>query len=59
MEEIFDHWSQDDAPRLAAALAYYTILSSAPLLVISIAMADRVFGQQAVQGQLAWEIQTL
>jgi membrane protein len=59
MGEIFDHWSQDDAPRLAAALAYYTILSSAPLLVISIAMADRVFGQQAVQGQLAWEIQTL
>jgi membrane protein len=59
MEEIFDHWSQDNAPRLAAALAYYTILSSAPLLVISIAVADRVFGQQAVQGQLAWEIQTL
>jgi membrane protein len=58
-EEIFDHWSRDDAPRLAASLAYYTILSSAPLLVISIALADRVFGQQAVQGQLAWEIQTL
>jgi membrane protein len=57
--EIFDHWSQDDAPRLAAALAYYTILSSAPLLVISVAVAARVFGQQAVQGQLAWEIQTL
>jgi membrane protein len=57
--EIFDQWSRDDAPRLAAALAYYTILSTAPLLVISIALADRVFGQQAVQGQLAWEIQTL
>src|SRR5580658_9244590 len=57
--EIFDAWSRDDAPRLAASLAYYTILSSAPLLVISIAMADRVFGEQAVQGQLAWEIQTL
>jgi membrane protein len=59
MGEIFDHWSRDNAPRLAASLAYYTILSSAPLLVISIALADRVFGQQAVQGQLAWEIQTL
>lgn len=58
-EEIFDHWSKDDAPRLAASLAYYTILSSAPLLVISIAVADHVFGEQAVQGQLAWEIQTL
>lgn len=59
MAEIIDNWSEDDAPRLAAALAYYTILSSAPLLVISIAVADRVFGQQAVEGQLAWEIQTL
>jgi membrane protein len=58
-QEIFDHWSRDDAPRLAASLAYYTILSSAPLLVVSIAVADRFFGQQAVQGQLAWEIQTL
>src|SRR5580692_12907565 len=57
--EIFDEWSRDDVPRLAASLAYYTILSSAPLLVISIALADRVFGEQAVQGQLAWEIQTL
>src|ERR1700691_1246716 len=57
--EVFDHWSRDDVPRLSASLAYYTILSSAPLLVISIAMADRVFGQKAVQGQLAWEIQTL
>lgn len=57
--EIFDHWSRDNAPRLAASLAYYTILSSAPLLVISIAVADRFFGEQAVQGQLAWEIQTL
>src|SRR3984885_1859571 len=58
-EEVFDHWSRDDAPRLSASLAYYTILSSAPLLVISIALADRVFGEKAVQGQLAWEIQTL
>lgn len=57
--EIFDYWSRDNAPRLAASLAYYTILSSAPLLVVSIAVADFFFGDQAVQGQLAWEIQTL
>src|ERR1700683_894061 len=57
--EICDRWFEDDAPRLSASLAYYTILSSAPLLVISVAVADRVFGQKAVQGQLAWEIHTL
>ncbi len=58
-QEVFDNWSRDNAPRLAASLAYYTILSSAPLLVVSIALSDRFFGEQAVQGQLAWEIQTL
>ena len=58
-EQVFDHWSRDNAPRLAASLAYYSLLSAAPLLVISIAVAGRVFGQEAVQGQLAWEIQTL
>jgi membrane protein len=57
--EIFDHWSRDNAPRLAASLAYYTILSSAPLLVVSIVVADSFFGDKAVEGQLAWEIQTL
>jgi len=56
--EIFDEWSSDNAPRLAASLAYYSILSAAPLLVVSIALADLLFGGEAVRGQLAWEIQT-
>jgi membrane protein len=55
--EIFNSWCADDVPRLAASLAYYSVLSAAPLLVISIALADVVFGQKAVEGQLAWEIQ--
>jgi membrane protein len=56
--ETFSHWSQDNAPRLAAALAYYTVLSAAPLLVLSVAVADLFFGRDAVEGQLAWEIQS-
>ena len=57
VQETFSHWSRDDAPRLAAALAYYAVLATAPLLVISVAVADLVFGQKAVDGQLAWELQ--
>jgi membrane protein len=57
IQETFGCWSQDNAPRLAAALAYYAILATAPLLVISVAVADLVFAQKAVTGQLAWEIQ--
>jgi membrane protein len=57
VQETFGHWSSDNATRLAAALAYYAVLATAPLLVISVAVAELVFGQQAVRGQLAWEIQ--
>jgi membrane protein len=57
VRDTFSSWSRDDAPRLAAALAYYAVLATAPLLVISVAVADLVFGQKAVDGQLAWEIQ--
>lgn len=57
--QVFDQWSTDNAPRLAASLAYYTILAAAPLLVISVVVADKFFGDKAVQGQLAWEIHTL
>jgi len=57
VQETFSCWSRDNAPRLAAALAYYAVLATAPLAVISIAVANLVFGQKAVDGQLAWEIQ--
>ena len=59
VREVFDRWSEDDAPRMAAALAYYTILSAAPLLVVSVTLAGLILGKQAAQGQLAWEIHAL
>lgn len=52
-------WNQDHAPGLGAALAYYTVFSLAPLLMIVIAIAGLVFGQEAAQGQMMGEIQGL
>ena len=49
-------WSADEAPRMGAALAYYTILSLAPLLLIAISIAGFVFGRQAAQGQILDQI---
>jgi membrane protein len=49
-------WNRHNAPRLGAALAYYTILSLAPLLVVVVAIAGFVFGQQAAEGQIGWQI---
>jgi membrane protein len=52
-------WSEDKASRLAAALSYYTIFSLAPLLVIVIAIAGLVFGQEAAQQELMVQIEGL
>ncbi len=45
-------WSHDHAPRLGAALAYYTIFSIVPLLIIIIAIIGLVFGQEAAQSTI-------
>jgi membrane protein len=42
----------DQAPTLGAALAYYTIFSLAPLLVITISIAGLAFGREAAEGQI-------
>jgi membrane protein len=39
LKESFGEWNRDNASRLAAALAYYTIFSIAPLLILVIAIA--------------------
>ena len=53
----WSEFNEDQAPRLGAALAYYTILSLAPLLILLIALAGLVFGKEAATGQLASQIQ--
>src|SRR5262245_47104622 len=52
-------WDADKAPRLGAALAYYTIFSIAPLLVIAIGISGLVFGQEAAQGQITSQVSNL
>ena len=58
-KETFNQWNEDKASRLAAALAYYTIFSIAPLLIIVIAVAGSVFGEEAARGQIVLQIQGL
>jgi membrane protein len=45
-------WIDDRAPTMGAALAYYTLFSIAPLLLIVIAVAGEVFGVEAAQGEI-------
>ena len=48
----FGNWLTDYAPSMGAALAYYTVFSIAPLLVIVIAAAALIFGQDAAQAAI-------
>ena len=56
LKQTYQKWSEDKAPRLGAALAYYTVFSLAPLLVVVIALAGLVFGQKAAEGQIVGQL---
>jgi len=56
VKESVSAWVDDYAPSMGAALAYYTMFSIAPLLVIVIAVAGIFFGQDAVRGQIATQL---
>ncbi len=58
-KEAFQEWQQDKASLLAAALAYYTVFSITPLLVIAIAIAGAVFGQETAKGEILEQINGL
>lgn len=55
----YQGWTADNASRLAAALAYYTIFSMAPLLVIVIAITGLIWDAGAVRTQILGQVQSL
>lgn len=59
LSDIYNQWSKDKAMGMGAALAYYTIFSIPPLLVIVIALAGFFFGEEAAKGQIVKQIQGL
>ena len=52
-------WWDDNVPRMGAALAYYTLFSLAPILIVAIAIAGVAFGPDAVRGEIVGQIQGL
>lgn len=57
--QSFSEWSDDYAPSMGAALAYYTIFSIAPLLIIAIAVAGFFFGAEAARGEIFIQLRGL
>ena len=57
LKETINDYMEDNALSRGAAIAYYTVLSIGPVLVICIAIAGLVFGQDAAQGAIVGQLQ--
>jgi membrane protein len=58
-KEAAASWVNHKDAQLGAALAYYSIFSLGPLMVIAIAIAGLVFGQEAVRGEVGLQLRGL
>ncbi len=56
LKDSFSAFIDDNALKMSASLAYYTIFSLAPMLVIVIALCGVFFGREAVQGRVYGQI---
>jgi len=56
LKQTASDWLDDKAPRLAASLALYTLLSLAPLLILAVSIAGLLFGDEAARGQIAQQL---
>ncbi|SJZ97589.1 YihY/virulence factor BrkB family protein [Sediminibacterium ginsengisoli] len=59
LKKSIQAFSEDECMKLSASLSYYTIFSLAPVLIIVISLAGLFFGQEAVQGRVYFQINSL
>lgn len=59
LKQTFTAWLDDFAPSMGAALAYYTIFSLAPMLIIVIAIAGFFFGHHTAQGEIIQQLRDM
>ncbi len=57
IKKSFQEWSEDNAAQWAAAIAYYTVFSIPPLLIITTAIAGIFLPANVIQNQLVAQIQ--
>ena len=59
VRDTVDAWLDDYAPSMGAALAFYTLFSIAPLLLIVISVAGLLFGEPAARGEILAQLTQL
>jgi membrane protein len=57
LRTTFASWNRHEAPRLGAALAFYTILSLSPLVIIVVALAGLIFSRSTAQAHILSQVQ--
>ncbi|MDB5206458.1 MAG: YihY/virulence factor BrkB family protein [Flavisolibacter sp.] len=58
LKDAFTGFGDDKVTKLSASLAYYTVFSLAPLLIVIISIAGLVFGREAIQGSIDNQVQS-
>ena len=59
IKQAGEQWLDDNAPRFGAALAFYTLFSLAPVLIVAVSIAGFVFGAEAARGEIVRQFQGL
>jgi len=59
LRETYLEWNRDRAQQMGASVAFYALLSLAPLLIILVTLAAVMLGPQAAEGQLAYQVEHL
>jgi membrane protein len=59
LQQAVELWLARNAFQLAGALAFYTLFSLAPLVIILVAIAGAVFGEEAARGEISAQIEGL
>ncbi len=59
LRAAFEEWQKDKISRQAAALAYFTVFSLVPLLLMVLSVAGGIFGQQTAERQLLSQLEEI
>ncbi|MCE7992147.1 MAG: YihY/virulence factor BrkB family protein [Roseivirga sp.] len=59
LKNTFSHFSESEASQKAAALAYYTVFSMLPMIVIIISVLGAFWGKQAVAGEIYLQLKDI
>jgi membrane protein len=59
LKQVFTEFAEDDILKYSASLAYYTVFSLAPVLIVIISICGVLFGKEAIQGHIYGQIKGL